>query len=168
MKIIDFRIHSIAIADPPLRSSYGLHAPFALRTVLESGPDILNHNVETVPRLYPAARPQAIYERSLSVLEQAKEMRPTNLTKSGLMVGLGEEWDELLSTMADLRAVHCDILTIGQYLSPSRDHLPVQRFYTPDEFILFREKGEQLGFLHVESGPLVRSSYHAARQSSDL
>ncbi|TAK28564.1 MAG: lipoyl synthase [Chloroflexota bacterium] len=149
---------SIELLIPDLQGSEA-----ALRTVLESAPDILNHNVETVPRLYRAARPQAIYERSLAVLRRAKELRPTTLTKSGLMVGLGEQWDELLETMVDLRAAQCDILTLGQYLSPSRDHLPIQRYYTPEEFSQLREKGEQLGFLLVESGPLVRSSYHAAR-----
>jgi len=136
----------------------------ALRTVMDVSPDILNHNLETVPRLYPTVRPQARYERSLDVLRWAKEMNPRGLTKSGLMVGLGERWDELLAVMDDLRSVGCDILTLGQYLQPSRYHLPIARYYTPAEFERLREEGEARGFAWVESGPLVRSSYHAEGQ----
>lgn len=133
---------------------------WALRLVIDAAPDILNHNTETVPRLYPRVRPQAKYERSLDVIRRAKErgMR----TKSGMMLGLGETLDEVAGVMADLHAAGCDILTLGQYLQPSRNHLPVDRYLHPDEFALLREKGYALGFTHVESGPMVRSSYHAA------
>ena len=140
----------------------------ALATVMDARPDILDHNVETVPRLYPQVRPQAKYQRSLRVLRTAKELTPNALTKSGIMVGLGETWDELLAVMADLRAVDCDILTIGQYLRPTRTHLPVVRYYTPDEFEALREAGYAVGFRWVESGPLVRSSYHADAQARRL
>ncbi len=133
----------------------------ALKTVMDARPEILNHNVETVPRLYRTVRPQAKYERSLELLRRAREMAPTGLTKSGIMVGLGEEWDELLRVMDDLRAQDVDILTIGQYLQPSRFHLPIIRYYTPEEFELLRVEGLSRGFRWVESGPLVRSSYHA-------
>jgi lipoic acid synthetase len=140
----------------------------ALALVMEQRPDILNHNVETVPRLYRTVRPQAIYERSLAVLRVAKELREDAVTKTGIMVGLGEEWDEILQVMADLRGVECDILTIGQYLSPSRRHLPVVRYYTPQEFEQLAEEGYSLGFRWVESAPLVRSSYHAEGQAEAL
>jgi lipoic acid synthetase len=140
----------------------------ALALVMEQRPDILNHNVETVPRLYRTVRPQAIYERSLAVLRVAKELREDAVTKTGIMVGLGEEWDEILQVMADLRGVECDILTIGQYLSPSRRHLPVVRYYTPQEFEQLAEEGYRLGFRWVESAPLVRSSYHAEGQAEAL
>jgi len=133
----------------------------ALRTVMEARPEILNHNVETVPRLYRTVRPQAKYPRSLELLRRAKEMAPDGLTKSGIMVGLGEEWDELLQVMDDLRANGVDILTIGQYLQPSRFHLPIARYYTPAEFEELRQEAIARGFRWVESGPLVRSSYHA-------
>ena len=133
----------------------------ALRTVLEAVPDVLNHNIETAPRLYPTARPQADYRRSLRLLAAAKDLRPETVTKSGLMVGLGEEWDEVLQVMADLREAYCDVLTIGQYLSPTRNHLPVAKYYTTDEFEALRQSAMQLGFGYVESGPLVRSSYRA-------
>jgi len=136
----------------------------ALKIVMDEHPDILNHNLETVPRLYRRARPQAKYERSLQVLQWAKEMDPNVVTKSGIMVGLGERWDEILSLMDDLRGVGCDILTIGQYLQPSRYHLPIERYYTPEEFDRLREEGLARGFTWVESGPLVRSSYHADEQ----
>ena len=136
----------------------------ALKIVMDEHPDILNHNVETVPRLYRRVRPQAKYERSLRVLEWAKEMDPNVTTKSGIMVGLGERWDEILAVMDDLRAVGCDILTIGQYLQPSRYHLPIERYYTPEEFERLKEEGLARGFKWVESGPLVRSSYHADEQ----
>jgi lipoyl synthase len=132
----------------------------ALRIVMDARPDILNHNTETIPRLYPTVRPQAKYARSLGLLDRAK--RAGMVTKSGLMVGLGETNDEVLEVLSDLRAVACDIVTLGQYLQPTKEHLPVARFVHPDEFAMMREKGMQMGFRHIESGPLVRSSYHAA------
>ena len=137
----------------------------ALAMVVEAGPEILNHNVETVERCYPTVRPQAIYSRSMELLRRAKELAafiPSMRTKSGLMLGAGEEWDEILQTMRDLREVDCDILTLGQYLAPSSSHLPISRYYTPEEFARLREMGLEMGFGYVESGPLVRSSYHAA------
>ena len=137
----------------------------ALASVMAEHPEILNHNVETVARLSRTVRPQAKYERSLAVLRMAKELDPQALTKTGLMVGLGEEWDELLQTMDDLRGVDVDILTIGQYLQPTRDHLPIARYYHPDEFKKLAEEGHARGFKWVESGPLVRSSYHADGQA---
>ncbi len=137
----------------------------ALRIVMDARPDILGHNVETVPRLYRRVRPQAKYERSLRVLQWAKDMVPDATTKSGIMVGLGERWEEILQVMDDLRAVDCDILTIGQYLQPSRYHLPIERYYTPAEFEQLREEGLARQFKWVESGPLVRSSYHADEQA---
>ena len=136
----------------------------ALRIVVEARPDILNHNLETIDRLYRIARPGGRYERALELLRRAKEMDPTLLTKSGLMCGLGEEWDELLVAMRDLRTQGVDILTLGQYLRPSADHLPIARYYTPDEFAELRRLGRAMGFRHVEAGPLVRSSYHAWEQ----
>lgn len=135
----------------------------ALDAVLEAGPDILNHNVETVPRLYPLVRPQAQYGRSLELIRRAKESGGC-LTKSGLMLGVGETWDEVVQVMAGLRQVGCDLLTIGQYLRPSQQHLPIVRYYTPEEFDRLANVGRQLGYRHVESGPLVRSSYHARQQ----
>jgi len=139
-----------------------------LRAVMEAGPDILNHNVETVERLQKPVRRRARYERSLGVLERAKadaaELGLDVHTKSSIMVGLGEERAELSATFRDLRAVDCDILTIGQYLRPTREHLPLVRYYTPAEFAEMRAEGLALGFRHVESGPLVRSSYHARDQ----
>jgi lipoic acid synthetase len=140
----------------------GLEA--SLLTVLEANPDILAHNTETVPRLYRMVRPQAKYPRTLELLQRAKKQG--FVTKSGLMVGLGEEWEELRQVMQDLCAVHCDILTIGQYLQPSRRHLPVLQIYTPEEFRQLRQEGLALGFRHVEAGPLVRSSYHAGEQKT--
>ncbi len=133
----------------------------ALQIVVDAKPDILNHNLETIPRLYRIARPGGRYERALRLLRRAKEMDATLLSKSGLMCGLGEEWDELVAAMRDLRAVGVDILTLGQYLRPSDGHLPVVRFYTPAEFAELRDLGLAMGYRHVESGPLVRSSYHA-------
>ena len=133
----------------------------ALAVITKAKPDILNHNTETVPRLYRRARPQAVYQRTLGLLRLSKDMEGTTLTKSGLMVGLGEEMDELLRTMQDIRDTECDILTIGQYLSPTSRHLPIQRYYTPEEFEELRDAGMEMGFRHVESGALVRSSYHA-------
>ncbi len=137
----------------------------ALTVVMEARPEVLNHNLETVPRLYPRIRPQAVYGRSLSLLKAAKGMHPGGLTKSGLMVGLGESREEVLAVMRDLRAAGCDLLTIGQYLSPSASHAPVERYWEPGEFESLREEGEALGFNSVQSGPLVRSSYHAQRQA---
>ena len=133
----------------------------ALAKVLYAEPDILNHNVETVPRLYAAVRPQAIYQRSLQVLHQAKRISPHIITKSGIMVGLGETMDEIKAVMQDLRKVDCDLLTIGQYLAPSKKHHPVIEYITPKSFNIYKAMGMELGFKHVESGPLVRSSYHA-------
>ncbi|HOJ21610.1 MAG TPA: lipoyl synthase [Armatimonadota bacterium] len=137
----------------------------ALQVVMDARPTILNHNLETVASLQRSVRPQADYQRSLAVLRMAREMAPDALTKSGIMLGLGEEWDEILETMADLRSVECNILTLGQYLRPSLDHLPIRRYYTPEEFETLREKGLAMGFTHVEAAPLVRSSYHAAEQA---
>ncbi len=139
----------------------------ALREVLEAGPDVLNHNVETVPRLYPRVRPDADYRQSLELLRRAGEERSRRklLTKSGLMVGLGETRAEIRGTLEDLRTADVDIVTIGQYLSPSRKHLGVEKYYTPAEFDELREEGLSLGFRFVESGPLVRSSYHARRHA---
>jgi lipoic acid synthetase len=136
-----------------------------LRVVLEAKPDILNHNTETVPRLYRVARSGARYPRSLELLRKAKEIDPQAVTKSGLMVGIGEDMEELLEVFRDLAERKMDILTVGQYLAPSRDHLPVKRMYTPQEFRQLREEALRMGFRHVESGPLVRSSYHAHEQA---
>jgi len=132
-----------------------------LRIVLEARPDILNHNTETVPRLYRAVRSGARYERTLSLLENAKKFSPGIVTKSGVMVGLGESTDELVNVFRDLGIRAVDILTVGQYLRPSKDHLPIARFYTPEEFVHLRDEALRFGFRHVESGPMVRSSYHA-------
>lgn len=140
----------------------------ALATLVAARPDILNHNLETVHRLYPRVRPNAMYERSLELLARAKALDPTIPTKSGLMVGLGETREELLQAMADLLAVGCAILTIGQYLQPTPKQLPVARYYRPQEFRELAEEGERLGFRHVEAGPLVRSSYHAERQIQNI
>ena len=137
-----------------------------LQIVMDARPDILNHNTETVPRLYRVARPGARYERTLRLLERAREMNPAIPTKTGVMVGLGESTDELLAVYRDLAAKNVDILTIGQYLRPSKDHLPVARLYTPDEFKFMKVEALKMGFRHVESGPLVRSSYHAHEQAN--
>ena len=134
----------------------------AVRTVMEAAPDVLNHNTETVPRLYRQVRLGARYERSLEVLAYAKEIAPATPTKSGLMLGLGERPDEVLDVMRGLRAHGVDILTLGQYLRPSPRHLPIVRYVPPAEFDEFRRAGYEMGFAHVESGPLVRSSYHAS------
>jgi lipoyl synthase len=139
--------------------------PEAIRIVVDARPAILNHNTETVPRLYRVVRSGARYERSLELLRYAKEQRPEQITKSGVMVGLGEETGELLDVFHDLANVRCDILTIGQYLRPSRDHLPMKRLYTPGEFAELKAEALSMGFRHVESGPLVRSSYHAHEQA---
>ncbi len=137
----------------------------ALATVMEARPVVLNHNTETVPRLYARVRPKARYERTLELIRRAADMAPDVATKSGVMVGLGETRDELRATLADLVENRCELLTVGQYLQPTRKHLPVQRFYHPDEFVEIAEEAQALGFIHVESGPLVRSSYHAGRQA---
>lgn len=137
----------------------------ALRIVVEAGPDILNHNLETVRRLYRMARPGGDYQRALELLQRAKTMNSSLVTKSGIMCGLGEEWDELLGAMHDLCRQRVDLLTIGQYLRPSASHLPVARYYTPAEFDELRDAGLRMGFRHVEAGPLVRSSYHAWEQA---
>ena len=136
----------------------------ALRIVVEAKPDILNHNLETVERLYRLARPGGRYPRALELLRRAKALDASLLTKSGLICGLGEEWDELLVAMRDLRAQGVDILTVGQYLRPSSQHLPIVRYYRPDEFAELRRLGMSMGYRHVEAGPLVRSSYHAWEQ----
>jgi lipoic acid synthetase len=128
---------------------------------VEAAPDVFNHNTETVPRLYRQVRLGARYQRSLDVLGAAKQMRPAMPTKSGLMLGLGERTDETLGVMHDLRARQVDILTLGQYLRPSPKHLPVVRYVPPEEFADLRRAGQEMGFAHVEAGPLVRSSYHA-------
>ncbi len=137
----------------------------ALATVVRARPVVLNHNIETVPRLYPRARPKAIYTQSLELLQRVKAIDPTMVTKSGIMLGLGETRDELATTIADLRNHDCDLLTIGQYLRPSRKHLPIVRYYSPDEFDELADEARSLGFAHVEAGPLVRSSYHAGEQA---
>jgi len=133
----------------------------ALHTVLQAQPDVLNHNIETVPRLYPEVRPQADYQQSLELLQRVQRFAPQLPTKSGLMLGLGEAPDEIHQTLQDLRQVHCRILTLGQYLQPSRKHLPVKRYIPPEEFENWRKTALQLGFSEVASGPFVRSSYHA-------
>ncbi len=131
----------------------------ALDIVFQANPDILGHNVETAPRLYPVVRAQADYQRSLTVLHQAKEIGLT--TKSGMMLGMGETMQEIRSVMQDLRQIDCDVLTLGQYLQPTKSHIPVERYWSPEEFQQLKEEGEKMGFLHVEAAPLVRSSYHA-------
>jgi lipoic acid synthetase len=137
----------------------------ALAEVMEARPDILNHNLETIARLYRIVRPQAKYPRSLELLRRAKELAPGILTKSGMMLGVGEELDETRGAMADLRAAGCDILTLGQYLRPSLKHIPIIRYVAPEEFEMLKREGLDKGFRHVESGPLVRSSYHADEQA---
>ncbi len=138
----------------------------ALETVVRARPFVLNHHIETVPRLYRQVRPQAIYERSLELIRRAKTLAPGMLTKSGFMVGLGETKGELLQTMRDLSDSGCDIVTIGQYLRPSMQHLPIDRYYDPSEYAEFVDFGRQLGLRNVEAGPLVRSSYHAEKVSA--
>ncbi len=140
----------------------------ALKIVMDAQPEILNHNVETVPRLFKKVQPQDRYEWALTTLENAKKLNPMVLTKSGIMLGLGETHDEVKATMAELVAVGVDILTIGQYLQPSQGHLPIERYYTPSEFDELRVHGLDMGFKWVESGPLVRSSYRAAEQVREL
>ena len=136
----------------------------SLRAVLDARPDVLNHNIETIPRLYRMARPGGRYDRALQLLDRARTYAPSIPTKSGLMVGLGEDWDEVVTTLHDLRKAGCQIVTIGQYLRPSLANLPMSRYYTPAEFAALKRLGLDLGFGHVESGPLVRSSYHAHEQ----
>ena len=136
----------------------------ALRSVMEAGPAVLNHNIETVRRVFRSVRPKGGYDLSLELLERARELAPSISTKSGIMVGLGETKAELVQTMADLRGVGCELLTIGQYLRPSLRHVPVDRFYHPEEFAELQAMGLEMGFRNVASGPLVRSSYHADEQ----
>ncbi|MGB7061439.1 MAG: lipoyl synthase [Candidatus Zixiibacteriota bacterium] len=136
----------------------------SLKTVLEAKPDVLNHNMETVQRLYPQVRKGADYRRSLDLLRNVKEVDKSMVTKSGVMLGLGESLEEIVELIKDLRNVDCNLLTIGQYLSPSNEHLPITKFYPPSEFAELKVVGEEMGFAHVESGPLVRSSYHAREQ----
>jgi len=137
----------------------------ALAIVMEARPDILNHNLETAERLYRLARPGGRYGRALELLARARRMRPDGLTKSGIILGMGEEWDEVLVCLRDLRRSDVNILTLGQYLRPSGSHMPVARYYTPAEFDELREIGLELGFTHVQSSPLTRSSYHAWEQA---
>ena len=138
----------------------------SLQAVLDAEPDVLNHNMETVRRLSDQVRSRAKYERSLELLRRSKVYKPAIPTKSSLMVGVGESWEELLETMDDLRAVDCNILTIGQYMQPTPGHMRVQAYYTPEQFAALRDEGMKRGFSHVESGPLVRSSYHAKEQKN--
>ncbi len=138
----------------------------ALETVIAARPDVLNHNTETVPRLYHEVRKGAVYSRSLELLRRAKSLAPEMPTKTGLMLGLGEEREEVLAAMQDLASQGTDILTLGQYLQPTREHLPIVRYVHPDEFAEYKKLGEPMGFVHVESGPLVRSSYHAFEQEA--
>ncbi len=176
---------TVEVLIPDLEGNWG-----ALQIIVQAHPEVLNHNTETVPRLYRRVRPYANYEQSLTLLRMGKHYAKTlfpypkqivtsdemsiktseyqkqkMLTKSGIMVGLGETVTEILETMQDIRDTDCDILTIGQYLSPSSRHLPIQRYYTPEEFVELKAAGLEMGFRHVESGPLVRSSYHAAEQA---
>ena len=136
----------------------------AVQTVVEAGPDIFNHNTETVPRLYSRIRPKAVYANSLALLQHVKRLAPQMVTKSGLMVGLGETEDELLDVFRNMRAHDIDVLTVGQYLRPSTKHAEVARYYRPEEFVQLKQQAMELGFAHVEAGPLVRSSYHADEQ----
>ena len=136
----------------------------AVRTVVDAGPNIFNHNTETVPRLYARIRPKAVYANSLALLRHVKQLSPSMVTKSGLMVGLGETEDELLDVFCNMRAHNIDVLTVGQYLRPTKKHAEVVRYYRPEEFARLREQAVSMGFRHVEAGPLVRSSYHADEQ----
>jgi lipoic acid synthetase len=140
----------------------------SIRTVVDAGPEILSHNMETVPRLYRVARSGARYMRSLELLRFSKELNPEGITKSSVMVGLGEDISELHQVFRDLASVHCDILTVGQYLRPSSSHIPITRFYTPQDFAELKTAALTMGFRHVESGPLVRSSYHARDQAASI
>lgn len=154
---------AVEVLIPDFRKS----APGALETVLDAGPDLLNHNIETVPRLFPLARKGGDYEYSLALLRRARELRPAIPTKSGMMLGLGERDDEVVRVLGDLRAAGVSIVTLGQYLAPERNafYLPVRRFVTPEEFAGWARRGREMGFRHVEAGPLVRSSYHAEEQA---
>jgi lipoic acid synthetase len=154
---------SIEVLIPDFKGS-----EMALKIVMDAQPEILNHNVETVARLFKKVQPQDNYDWAIDTLRNAKIMDPLVLTKSGIMLGLGETLDEVKETMRDLVDVGVDILTLGQYLQPSKKHLPIERYYTPEEFDHLREYGLQIGFKWVESGPLVRSSYHAAEQVREL
>lgn len=154
---------SIEVLIPDFKGS-----ELALKIVMDAQPEILNHNVETVPRLFKKVQPQDRYQWALATLEKAKQMDAMVLTKSGIMLGLGETLDEVKETMGDLVDIGVDILTLGQYLQPSKRHLPIERYYTPDEFAELRETGLRMGFKWVESGPLVRSSYRAAEQVREL
>ena len=131
---------------------------------MDAGPDTFNHNIETVRRVFPRVRAKGDFDLSLKILSQARKFNRTAVTKSGMMVGLGETMDEIVQTMEDLRKVDCELLTIGQYLRPSQKHAPISKWYTPKEFEELRKQGENLGFKNVASGPLVRSSYHAEEQ----
>jgi lipoic acid synthetase len=155
---------SIEILVPDFRGRLAV----ALDILGEAVPDVFNHNLETVPRLYQAARPGADYRHSLELLRQFQARHPAIPTKSGLMVGLGETNDEILEVMHDLRAHGCDLLTIGQYLQPSRHHLPVARFVTPEEFERFGQAAREMGYRNAASGPMVRSSYHAEQQAAGV
>ena len=152
----------IELLIPDLQGDYA-----ALKTILAARPDILGHNIETVPRLYSLVRQEAGYRRSLELLARVKQSAPEIRSKSGLMFGLGEKREEILEVMKDLRDSRCDILTLGQYLAPSKDHAAVKRYVHPDEFTELAEQGRKMGFRHVEAGPLVRSSYHAAEQANN-
>jgi len=147
---------TVEVLIPDLQGS-----PDALAAVLAARPDVLNHNVETIRRLQKTVRPQGDYDRSLWILGHSKALGPAVTTKSGIMLGLGEEWDEVLETLADLRKVGCEVVTLGQYLRPTRDHLPIARHYSPEEFSKFGKIASDMGFRVVESAPLVRSSYRA-------
>lgn len=136
----------------------------ALEAIVRAHPDILNHNTESVPRMYAWVRPKARYERTMELLRRVKQLDPSVITKSGIMVGLGETREEIHQVLVDMRENLVDVLTVGQYLRPDKQHLPVEKYYTPDEFEEIKREAEALGFRHVESGPLVRSSYHAASQ----
>jgi lipoic acid synthetase len=136
----------------------------SIRTVLEANPDIYNHNTETVPRLYKKCRPGGRYERVMEIFRASKRIAPHIPTKTGMILGMGETIEEVIATMRDIRDTDVDILTLGQYLRPSADHIPIDRYVTPDEFALLKREGMAMGFRHVESGPLVRSSYHAWEQ----
>ena len=140
----------------------------ALKIVIDEGPDIFDHNVETVARLFQQIQPQDRYEYAMTTLANAKRLNPKQITKSGIMVGLGETFDEVVETMRDLRSVDVDILTVGQYLQPTKQHAPIVRYYTPEEFVELRRIGLEMGFRWVESAPLVRSSYNAERQAREL
>ena len=154
---------TVELLIPDFRGSDG-----ALDVVLDAAPDILNHNLETVERLYPVARPGGRYRRALRLLAEAKARRATQTTKSGIMCGMGEEWDELLAAMLALRDAGVDIVSLGQYLRPTSTHLPVARYYGPEEFKQLAQLGREMGFAHVEAGPLVRSSYHAWEQAKQV